>query len=131
MNGGASGMLSDTRPHEGITPLEQAAGLEAQGTLADSGGRDDIGLNDTARTDILSRLGRIEGQARGIRRMVEEGRPCDEVVIQLAALKAAVAQAGIAVASSHLLDCVSRTDGASGDDRAAVARFVRIFSKLS
>ena len=92
---------------------------------------DALTLSESARNDILSRLKRIEGQARGIRKMIEDGRSCDEVVIQVAALKAAVAQVGIAIAGSHLVDCVARDMGASPASRAALARFVKIFSKLS
>lgn len=92
---------------------------------------DALVLSEDARSDIVSRLKRIEGQARGIRKMIEDGRSCEEVVIQVAALKAAVAQVGIAIAGSHLVDCVARDMGASPASRAALARFVKIFSKLS
>ncbi|MDI7247560.1 MAG: metal-sensitive transcriptional regulator [Bacillota bacterium] len=92
---------------------------------------DALVLSENARSDIVSRLKRIEGQARGIRKMIEDGRSCEEVVIQVAALKAAVAQVGIAIAGAHLVDCVARDMGASPGNRAALARFVKIFSKLS
>ncbi|MGE5584870.1 MAG: metal-sensitive transcriptional regulator [Bacillota bacterium] len=92
---------------------------------------DTLVLSEDARSDIVSRLKRIEGQARGVRKMIEDGRSCEEVVIQVAALKAAVAQVGIAIAGSHLVDCVARDMGASPGNRAALARFVKIFSKLS
>ncbi|MGE5593390.1 MAG: metal-sensitive transcriptional regulator [Betaproteobacteria bacterium] len=114
-------------PDEG--GLGASAGWESRG--ADALDLDALTLSENARNDILSRLKRIEGQARGIRRMIEDGRSCDEVVIQVAALKAAVAQVGIAIAGSHLVDCVARDMGASPASRAALARFVKIFSKLS
>jgi DNA-binding FrmR family transcriptional regulator len=47
-------------------------------------------LPEAERTDIVDRLKRIEGQAKGIQRMVEEGRDCLDVLNQLAAVKAAV-----------------------------------------
>ncbi|MER3437238.1 MAG: transcriptional regulator [Chloroflexota bacterium] len=51
------------------------------------------------RAEILDRLKKIEGQARGIQRMVEEGRDCLDIMNQLAAVKAAVN--GL---SGHLLE---------------------------
>ncbi len=101
------------------------------GRRADALDLDALVLSENARSDIISRLKRIEGQARGVRKMIEDGRSCEEVVIQVAALKAAVAQVGIAIAGSHLVDCVARDMGASPGNRAALARFVKIFSKLS
>ncbi|MGE5586628.1 MAG: metal-sensitive transcriptional regulator [Clostridia bacterium] len=114
-------------PSEG--ELGASAGWESRG--ADALDLEVLTLSENARSDILSRLKRIEGQARGIRKMIEDGRSCDEVVIQVAALKAAVAQVGIAIAGSHLVDCVARDMGASPASRAALARFVKVFSKLS
>ena len=46
-------------------------------------------LSEAERADIVDRLKRIEGQAKGIQRMVEEGRDCLDVLNQLAAVRAA------------------------------------------
>ena len=43
-----------------------------------------------AREDLVARLKRIEGQSRGIQKMIEDGRDCTDVMNQLAAVKAAV-----------------------------------------
>ncbi|MEW6227775.1 MAG: metal-sensitive transcriptional regulator [Bacillota bacterium] len=126
---GASGLTLGKEPGEEIGRVEAR---EPGGGGPVAGVEDALMLTDAAKSDILSRLRRIEGQARGIRKMVEEGRPCEEIIIQVAALKAAVAQAGIAIAGTHLVDCISRnTVAGTGGDRAALAKFVRIFSKLS
>jgi DNA-binding FrmR family transcriptional regulator len=47
-------------------------------------------LPESERTEIIDRLKRVEGQAKGIQRMIEDGRDCIEVMNQLAAVKAAV-----------------------------------------
>lgn len=57
---------------------------------------------------IIDRLKKIEGQARGIQKMVLEGRSCDEIVMQIAALKAAAAQVGSMVLSSYLIECIRK-----------------------
>jgi DNA-binding FrmR family transcriptional regulator len=46
-------------------------------------------LPDEDRNELVSRLKRIEGQARGIQKMIEDGRECTDVLNQIAAMKAA------------------------------------------
>ena len=47
-------------------------------------------LEAKARTDLLNRLKRAEGQLRGVQRMIEEGQPCVEVASQMAAVRKAL-----------------------------------------
>src|SRR5690606_41585998 len=47
-------------------------------------------LPDDARDELVARLQRIEGQARGIQKMIEDGRECSEIMNQMASVKAAV-----------------------------------------
>jgi DNA-binding FrmR family transcriptional regulator len=56
--------------------------------------------------EVLLRLRRIEGQVRGIQRMVEENRDCRDVVVQLAAVKAAVASLNTLVAETYARECL-------------------------
>jgi DNA-binding FrmR family transcriptional regulator len=56
--------------------------------------------------DLLVALRRIEGQARGIQRMIEEGQPCDEVVRQVSALRSAADRLNHRLVSSNLLACL-------------------------
>lgn len=56
---------------------------------------------------VIARLGRVEGQARGIRRMIEEGRDCADVLTQVAALRAAVCQVGVAVLRAEVAKCLA------------------------
>ena len=55
---------------------------------------------------MLVRLRRIEGQVRGIQRMVEENRDCRDVVVQLAAVKASVASLNTLVAETYAQECL-------------------------
>jgi DNA-binding FrmR family transcriptional regulator len=65
-------------------------------------------ISPTVREDVLLRLRRIEGQVRGVQRMVEEERDCREIVHQVAAIKAALTSV-----SSVVLECYTR--GCLGD----------------
>ena len=56
---------------------------------------------------VKKRLRRIEGQVRGIQRMIDEERDCREIVQQLAAVKSAVQQAGIEVMKVYATECLT------------------------
>ncbi|NLH08112.1 MAG: metal-sensitive transcriptional regulator [Chloroflexi bacterium] len=60
-----------------------------------------------ARDRIRNRLRRIEGQVRGVQRMLDDGRDCQEIVQQLAAIRAAVQQAGLDVMRVYAAQCLS------------------------
>ena len=68
---------------------------------------------EEARKNILLRLRRIEGQVRGIQRMIEAEADCGEVLNQVAAVKSAINQVGILIFENHARDCllsVTRND---------------------
>ncbi len=82
---------------------------------------------------ITKRLRRIEGQVRGLQRMVEEDKYCIDVLDQVAAVNKALRAVAIELLDDHLSHCVSdavRSGGAAADDKvaeasAAIARLVR------
>lgn len=57
--------------------------------------------------EILKRLRRIEGQVRGVARMVEEDRDCREIIQQLAAIRAASHQVGLKLARTYACQCLA------------------------
>lgn len=78
------------------------------------------GSHDKA--SALNRLRRIEGQVRGITRMIEEDRYCIGVLTQMQAVKAALARAESEVLRSHAAHCVAEAI-ASGDETEQRAKF--------
>ncbi len=79
---------------------------------------------------LLARLRRIEGQVRGVTRMVAEEEYCIDVLTQIHAVKAAIDQVGLLLLEDHVKSCV--VDAAKRDDEGkldelvkAVARFAR------
>jgi len=82
-------------------------------------------------TEILPRLRRIEGQIRGITRMVEGRRYCIDIVQQLTAARRALDQVSLQVMSGHINTCVSeairRRDGAKkiNELMQTITRFVK------
>lgn len=71
---------------------------------------------------IRDRLRRAEGQVRGVQRMLDENRPCEEVVTQLLAARKALDQVIRAVLSEQVAECVSTLPPEQA--RAAVSRAV-------
>ena len=61
---------------------------------------------DAREADIATRLRRIEGQARGIQKMLEEGRDCEEMLTQTMAMRSALDQVGARLMEYHLDRCL-------------------------
>ena len=80
---------------------------------------------------VLNRLARIEGQVKSIRTMVEAGRDCSEVLIQVAAARAALDQAGRLILEDHMEHCIldaveeGRGQEALDDLKVALKRFIK------
>ena len=77
---------------------------------------------DPPRADLIKRLRRIEGQVRGLQRMVEEDRDCAEIMAQLSAVNEALRKVSVLLAEKYALECldISARKG-SAKSRAAVA----------
>lgn len=80
---------------------------------------------------LVRRLNRIEGQVRGIRRMIEEPRPCIEILQQLAAAEAALNRISLAMFKHHVDHCV-REGLAKGEaeGRTQLNELVDIFDRF-
>lgn len=65
--------------------------------------------------EVLSRLKRIEGQVRGIQRMIEEGVPCADILTQVAAVTGAMKKTGMAIVQSYMEECLSKSRKESTD----------------
>lgn len=57
---------------------------------------------------IVNRLSRIEGHIRGIKTMVQESRPCPEVLVQVAAVRGALDRVARIILDEHLTQCIAR-----------------------
>jgi Uncharacterized protein conserved in bacteria len=80
---------------------------------------------------LLNRLHRIEGQVRGIGRMVEEGRYCVDILTQLQAVRAALGKVESAILQEHLGKCVEGaiTSGDAADQRAKVNELIQLLER--
>jgi len=62
---------------------------------------------ESAKAQLLGRVRRIEGQARGIARMIEEDRECSDILQQLAAVRSAAHQATVSMVRAYAAQCVT------------------------
>lgn len=61
------------------------------------------------RKKIISRLRRIEGQVRGVQRMIEDEADCGEILNQIAAIKSAAHHVGVLMFENHAQDCIAKS----------------------
>ncbi|MBW4516635.1 MAG: metal-sensing transcriptional repressor [Timaviella obliquedivisa GSE-PSE-MK23-08B] len=64
--------------------------------------------SEASRKQILNRLSRLEGHIRGIKTMVQDNRPCPEVLIQVAAVRGALDRVSRIILDEHLTECIAR-----------------------
>ncbi|MCK4470718.1 MAG: metal-sensitive transcriptional regulator [Anaerolineae bacterium] len=68
--------------------------------------------DSSGKADLLRRVRRIEGQARGVARMIEEDRDCHDILQQLAAVRSAAHQATVALVRVYATECVTSNGSA-------------------
>ncbi|MBB6453483.1 DNA-binding FrmR family transcriptional regulator [Salirhabdus euzebyi] len=79
---------------------------------------------------IINRLKRIEGQVRGIQKMVEEDRYCVDILVQVSAINAALKKVGFSLLETHSHHCVSSAVK-SGNGEEAIDELMKVFQQFS
>ena len=74
------------------------------------------------KTEIVNRLKRARGQLDGVLAMIEDDRPCADVVTQLAAVSKALDRAGFKIISTELRECLASGKELTGADQAKLER---------
>ena len=85
-------------------------------------------LDPTDMTPVINRIKRAQGQLAGVLRLLEEGRECEDVVMQLAAVSKALDRAGFAIVANGLQQCLVEGDGIDGVD---VKKMEKLFLSLA
>lgn len=87
-----------------------------------------MGIDEKERTKIIQRLKRIEGQIRGLQRMIDENRELDEILNQMAASKRAFDEASLVIIAEYMKECLGRK--LKGCERA-VSEALEVFIKYA
>lgn len=85
---------------------------------------------DAEKKALTNRLKRIEGQVRGIQKMIEEDRYCVDILVQISAINAALKKVGLSVTERHLKHCVNHALQ-SGDGEQAIDELLEVFKHFS
>lgn len=88
-------------------------------------------MHDQTKTAVLKRLNRIEGQVRGLSKMIAEDRYCIDVVTQIAAVQAALRKVEEEVLRDHVAHCVEHAiaSGDADEQRRKVAELMDVFGR--
>ncbi len=79
---------------------------------------------------IQKRLKKIEGQVRGVQKMVGEDKPCEQILIQIGAIKSALHKTGQIILEGHMHHCV--LDGIkSGEEDVAIKNLISALNQFS
>lgn len=88
-------------------------------------------MQKEAKAQVTKRLQRIEGQVRGLSRMVEEDRYCIDIVTQISAVRAALRKVEEEVLRDHIAHCVEGAiaSGNRVDQRKKIAELMEVFGR--
>ena len=86
-----------------------------------------------AKASALKRLSRIEGQVRGLGRMVEEDRYCIDIVTQISAVRAALRRVEEEVLREHIAHCVEHAivSGDADEQRRKIAELIEVLGRTA
>jgi len=79
---------------------------------------------------LLKRLKRIEGQVRGIEKMIASGRDCESVITQLTATRSAIEGVGALVLNNYMRFCFRETDETQSAGLCSLARAIAIWGRV-
>ena len=88
-------------------------------------------MQPVAKSSVLKRLNRIEGQVRGLARMVEEDRYCIDIVTQISAVRTALRRAQEEILRDHVAYCVEDAiaSGNRAEQRRKVAELMEVLQR--
>jgi len=88
-------------------------------------------MQNETKSAVLKRLSRIEGQVRGLGRMVDEDRYCIDVVTQISAVRAALRRAEEEILRDHVAHCVEHAikSGNAAEQRRKVAELMDVLAR--
>jgi DNA-binding FrmR family transcriptional regulator len=88
-------------------------------------------MRKDSKTSVQKRLGRIEGQVRGLSKMVDEDRYCIDIVTQISAVRAALRRVEEEVLRDHVAHCVEHAiaSGDKADQRQKITELMEVIGR--
>lgn len=86
-------------------------------------------MANACKAEMIRRLKRIEGQARGVQKMVEDDRACADILHQLSAINEAVRSVSLMLAEEYAVECL-QTTGKKKKSRRAIASMLDVIARV-
>lgn len=84
---------------------------------------------EDSKKKIINRLKTIKGHIAGVERMVDEGKACDEILLQLTAIKSSVHKVGLVIMEENANDCLNPLEGDEKERMSEIINTLINFSK--
>jgi len=84
-----------------------------------------------AKKSIINRLKTIKGHIAGVEKMVEEGKSCDDVLLQIAAIKSSVHKVGLVIMEEHARECLLVDDEGEPVDKDQMEKVIKTLVNYS
>ena len=78
--------------------------------------------------NVLSRMKRIEGQVRGIQGMIENGKECEDILVQVRAVRSALQSANKLILKRYMLRCHAETVENGGNEKESLEKFIKVLT---
>lgn len=84
-----------------------------------------------AKKSVINRLKTIKGHIAGIEKMVEDGKPCDDILLQIAAIKSSVHKVGLLIMEEHAMECLLLDDDGEPVDKEQMEKVIKTLVNYS
>lgn len=86
---------------------------------------------EEAKKGIVNRLRTIKGHIEGIERMIDEGKPCDDVLLQIAAVKSSIHKVGLVIMEDHAMECLMTDENGNVINKDEMENVIKTLVKYS
>lgn len=86
---------------------------------------------DATKKSIINRLKTIKGHIAGVEKMVEEGKTCDDILLQIAAIKSSVHKVGLVIMEEHARDCLLLDEDGEPVDKDQMEKVIKTLVNYS
>lgn len=87
--------------------------------------------NEQVKKNIINRLKTIKGHIAGVERMIEDDKCCNDVLLQLAAIKASVHKVGLVVMEESAMNCLVTDDESGTVDKEEMEKIIKTLIQFS
>ncbi len=89
---------------------------------------DTVPEEEKIKKNVLSRMKRIEGQVRGIQGMIEAGKECEDILVQVRAVRSALQSANKLILKRYMLRCYADAMTEGADEKEALDKFIKVLT---